>query len=117
MSFGWCQGKWYYRNKLSGELILVTEIDGKEAAVQHYSNTAEKNVLGVQQSTDGAMNNQFKVMTEKAKYWIRRITSYPIKFHISWQIPKGGIFHYLAYTLPVTMISRKQGDRIFQALY
>ena len=63
------------------------------------------------------MNNQVEVLVDTANKWSRGMAISPIKFHLAWKILKGVIWSSLAYTLPATTISLKQGVIIAQTLY
>ena len=113
---GWCQGKWSYKKKEAREPILITNMYGKEAVVQYYNHTIAKKAVWVWKSSDWSINKQGDVLIDKANYQSRNISSSHIKCHLDWQSLKEEIWLSLAYILPATTISWKQGNIVSQEL-
>ena len=90
-SFDWLQGKYTYKNRETGEPIIVTDMDIKKAALQYLDCTVSKKSVGVWKSPNGSMNYHVELLENKAKERISKIEIPPTKFHLAWKILKGGI--------------------------
>lgn len=118
VDFKWQAGKWsYHSSTTSPGDMFVKDSSGHRHKIKRIEPSQSLTVVGVEQSMDGSMDGQLRVLADSVTRWSRALASHSIPRHIAWAAIRSKIWPSLRFPLSATTISQQQGRKLMGPLY